>query len=116
MPWKEEYISWWPYTKSTSSAQSISFNNSSAQALVHEEINCNYHVYEEGETQVSSSNEDDLEEDNESSVEVIISGIEISEGDDSDHNDNDHNDNTNVHGMTYDSSRNAESVQQIKSK
>ena len=56
-------------------------------------------MYEEGETQVSSSNEDELEEDNESSVEVI-SGSEISEGDDSDHNDN-----TNVHGMTYNSSR-----------
>ena len=41
----------------------------------------------------------DLEEHNESFVEVI-SGIEISEGDDSDHNDN-----TNVHGMTYNSSR-----------
>ena len=69
-----------------------------------------------GETQVSSSNEDDLEEDNESSVEVI-SGIEISEGGDSDHNDSDNtNDNTNVHGMTYNSSRNAESVQQSQSK
>ena len=67
-------------------------------------------MYEEGETQVSSSNEDDLEEDNESSVEVI-SGSEISEGDDSDHNDN-----TNVHGMTYNSSRNAKSVQQSQSK
>ena len=51
--------------------------------------------------------EDDLEEDNESSVEVI-SGSEISEDDDSDHIDSDHNDNTNVHGMTYNSSRNAE--------
>ena len=67
MPWKEEYISRWPCTKHRhySNAQSISFNNSSAEALVHEEINFNYHVYEEGETQVSSSNEDDLEEDNE---------------------------------------------------
>ena len=46
----------------------------------------------------------------------VISGSEISEGDDSDHNDNDHNDNTNVHGMTYNSSRNAELVQQNQSK
>ena len=58
MPWKEEYISRWQCTKHYSSAQSISFNYSSAEALVHEEINCNYHVYEEGDTQVSSSNED----------------------------------------------------------